>query len=158
MKKIILLLIFILGILPLTGCEEYAYFFKMRKYKAEQLAKEEKKVEFNVMDNTQLAKIILKPEKYKLSIKKDPFEPVLSKGLDNLDLKTISLKQLLSTFEYLGVVKIGDSSSALLKVDNKKKVYAVGENIKTLIISKIESDFIVLKKGDEIFKLKRGEK
>ena len=58
----------------------------------------------------------------------------------------------------LGVFKIGDQYSALIRTEKEKSVFKVNDDIEGFTIMEIHEDQIILKKSDMSFTLKRGGK
>lgn len=111
------------------------------------------------VDDVQLAKIILKPKRHKLSVTRDPFEPLIKpKNSDGTvqSVEEIQQADTLKGMHYLGMVKVGNDISALIKTEHAKDVYKVNDEVNLLKIKTIEEDSITFSKEGKTFKLKRG--
>ncbi len=111
-----------------------------------------------MVESTDLAKVIIKPKQEKLVVEKDPFMPLFNKGkgMQNVDG---TFAQNFRKVRYLGLIRMDDQFSALLITDEKKGVYQVHDKIKGFIIRDIKPDEVVLttESGDKTFSLKRSE-
>ncbi len=164
MKKITLLLT-IMMIISLAGCDKpnaIESMFKNGSQKQQTVAENVPAVSPTaIVQDVQLAKIILKPERHKLSVTRDPFEPLIKPK--NFDATANSVEQLqemdaLKGMEFLGLMKVGDIYSALIKTEKTKGVYKVNDQVNQLTITAIEEKSITFTKGSKTFKLKRGDK
>ncbi|MCA9406052.1 MAG: hypothetical protein KC684_05905 [Candidatus Omnitrophica bacterium] len=158
MRKLInIFIILICVVVVCSGCNN--------RRKQQQALREELKNEplIEMIDSTELAKIILKPERPDLRIKRDPFTPLNAKipeeGEDPLMFEQ-NIEDLLQSIKYYGYVKVNQEYSALLIINEEKGVFNINDTVKELTISDINQDYIVFKNADNArtYKLQRGEK
>jgi hypothetical protein len=112
------------------------------------------------VENIPLTDIIIKPKGQKLSVKRDPFEPLIKPKVDIVDARVLELQQeedLLMGMRYVGVVKFGEAFSALMHTEDGKGVYQVNDQVNGLTITKIDESSITFTKGNKILKLQRGD-
>ena len=166
MKKKYLIAVLLLT-LSLTGCRELAkvsrFFYGYKGPKKQTV--EEQKIVLPKFDQPELAKLILRPAMKKTAIQRDPFQPIIaySHGSNRSEAAFLddSEEGALNNLTFLGVIKVGDKYSALLKNDLKKGergIYSVNDRINGLTITEINEDQIVLQNGTRNFSLKRGNK
>lgn len=158
-----LIRLFIICVLvALTGCDQITGMmnFKSKKHQQNAAAVNPNAVSAAApIEDVQLAQIILKPKRHKLTITRDPFEPLIkSKGSNGIGRSIEQLKEAdaLKDMQYLGMVKVGADTSALIKTQDKKEVYKVNDQVNHLTITAIEEDVITFTQGSKTFKLKRG--
>lgn len=110
------------------------------------------------VEDVELAKIILRPKRHNLSVKRDPFEPLIKpkEMLDTMPIDQQREEDVLRGLEYLGLVRVGEKNSVLLKTEKGKGVYRINDKVGQLTIAEIHEDHIVFEKNDRNFKLKRG--
>ncbi len=155
-------LFIICALVTLTGCDQLSGMtnFKSKKHQQNTAAVNPNAVSAaSPIEDVQLAQIILKPKRHKLTITRDPFEPLIkSKGSDGIGRSIEQLKEAdaLKGMQYLGMVKVGEDTSALIKTQDKKEVYKVNDQVNHLTITAIEEDVITFTQGSKTFKLKRG--
>ncbi len=124
------------------------------KPKAKALPREEKKAMVEIVDNPQLAKVILRSEKKPLQIIKDPFKPILSKtptfmpGQENTQAPSESGQTEAQDVILIGVVKMEDEFRAYVKTGSKLDVYKVQDKIGPYTVLSINIDQMVLQIGD----------
>ncbi len=154
--------LFLLGlVLFLSGCDQLNSLFLPKK-KAPPVV--EAKPIVPMLEDTDLAKLILKPEPYKLKVTRDPFKPLierkeaLEKGTqEDAVLYQMSQEQV-KKMKYLGLIKMADQYSALIKTEKRKGVYKLNDEVEGFYITGIAPDHVVLEKQNMTFNLKRGEK
>ena len=159
-----LALILILSqILIASGCDKLPIPDKLNKLmpgKSKHV--EQAKVEplMEKVESPQLAQMILKPEKHRMVIKRDPFQPLsmLTPVIAQTPGPEAQEEDILANLEYLGVVIINNEFSALLKMGEKKGIYHVKDKINTMTILDIKNEYVMLKSGSQTFTLKRGVK
>ncbi len=117
-----------------------------------------------VMEDESLAQLVLKPKPYQLNVKRDPFKPLIDanakkKGpmTEDLQLAEMQNQEMIKRFQLLGIVKVGESVSALIQTETKKSAYAVGDVVESFTVREILDDQVLLAKGDRVYYLKRGE-
>jgi hypothetical protein len=113
-----------------------------------------------VVNDVELAKIILKPKHRPLSVTQDPFAPLLVSSQDNsLSVENDQLDQdITKDIRFLGLVNMGDKPYALLSVENVNAVYKINDQIKRMVLAEIHQEYIVLKRDSKMIKLNRGDK
>ena len=139
-----------------TGCEQYAKFFKRRKQKKANIESSIKSRLPQKIESIDLAKMILKDEPVVLSVKRDPFKPLLRQGTLAKKEKVSMDQETLRTAKILGITKMGDEFSVLMSLGDKKGVFSLHEKIGGFELTEITTDFIVLKKGEKTYTIKRG--
>ncbi len=115
-----------------------------------------------VIEDTHLAKVILKQDNKPLSVNRDPFKPLLQKDLAtwqeiNKDLVRGDTQDNLSDIKLMGVIKIGDESKAYLMVKDKMSMYQVKDQVREYTISKIDRNEVEFKSDTNIVVKKRGD-
>lgn len=111
-------------------------------------------------ENIPLTQIIIKPKQQVLSVIRDPFEPVTKPEKVVVDAPVIEEQQendLLMGMRYVGLVKFGETFSALMHTEDGKGVYQVNDRVNELTITQIDEDCITFTKGSKILKLQRGD-
>ncbi|MBZ0166686.1 MAG: hypothetical protein K8I00_07745 [Candidatus Omnitrophica bacterium] len=110
------------------------------------------------IDDTQLAKIILKPNKAAINVNRDPFLPLIQeeKKAPLRQVRT-DLNQDLKRFRFLGVFKENDEYVAFLKSGQDKGTYRKDDKVKDFTITKIGPEEVILTNGEQTVTLKRGE-
>ena len=158
MKKTLFVYI-IFGIFTLTGCDKLTAMINHKAANQQAIPETAAAVSATPVEDVQLAKIILKPKRHKLTITRDPFEPLIKPK--NFDATSRSIEQQqnddLKGMQYVGLVKVGDTISALIKTGTDKGVYKVNEQVNHLTITAIEESSITFIQGSKTFKLKRGD-
>ncbi|MCA9407978.1 MAG: hypothetical protein H6755_07515 [Candidatus Omnitrophica bacterium] len=156
MKNKISILSVLIAVLCICGCDNIAF---MKSYYKQQKEIKEKAKEpvISFIDDTDLAKIILTPKVNKdFDFSRDPFQP-LGKG-NYMSAFTSTADTNIGNVAYLGIVKIGDEFSALIQTENNKGVYKINDQVNNKVtIIDIHEDYVMLEKGDEQYKIKRGE-
>ena len=112
----------------------------------------------NMVESLDLARIILKPEVEKRVIARDPFKPIITETKEEAAVEPANNIESIGDLSLIGVVKIGDEYSALLKTSSQKGVFQKYDMIHRYIIADIAMDRIVLKDGNKTIIVKRGEK
>ena len=146
MKRNILITILILSLMG-VGCNRVAKIMPLKKEAP--AAPAVKKVE-----SLELAKLILKPKKVEIDVSKDPFKPLINKEKEPLNSMEVYNPEDL---QFLGVVRVGEEYSALLKNEIQKGVFRIDDKIKDYTIVNIEETSVVLSNGNKTITLKRGE-
>lgn len=147
MKKI-LFIVLSLGVLG-YGCDKIAKLT---------VVEEQKPVEAVVLvprvNSPQLAKLILKPQRTKLDVSKDPFKPlyVETSSTGSSDAVRIGASDIV----FLGVIKSDNQYLALLKSNAKKGIYRINDKIASFTIEAIQNDKVILNDGIQTITLKRG--
>ena len=116
-----------------------------------------------LVQDMELAKIILKPERQPSVITRDPFKPLLAKTELLNEAKTDDNtrradEEDLKKIKFLGLIKLGENYSVFLQSETKKGVYKVNDEFEHFTIINIQPEFVELKRGNNSYKLKRGEK
>ena len=145
-----ILLIFI-GIFG-TSCDDIQQMTSLQgKKKTTEVKKED------AVESAQLAQLILKPKRPKLDISRDPFEPLFfDKQAANTKALPSTQGDRLDDVRFLGLVRVGDTISALIKTKSGKKMYHVEDNIREYKIREITELNVVLTNGQRTIKVKRG--
>lgn len=144
----------------LTGCDQATVLIGQWTGKRQAVIDNSASVKAVPVDDVQLAKIILKPKRHKLTITRDPFEPLIKPKNFDATRNAVDQHQLndeLKGMQYVGLVKVGDSFSALIRTDSKKGVYKVNDQVGQLTITAIEEGSITFIQGSKTYKLKRGD-
>ncbi len=145
MKKSFLVITIITLFFLIQGCDRLP--FKKKEPPAP-------KAEIKRIENTELAKVILKPQREKLNLDRDPFKPITSSA--SAVGYTPTGETELKNVKILGVTKINDEFRALLNVNDKKGVYKVDDMVDQYKITEIMKDQIMLSNGSQTITLKRG--
>lgn len=145
-----------------SGCDAYINFFKMMKNKQrrkEQQVLEQQTPALPPVENVDLAKMLLKPKRQRIYVNRDPFKPlfvgVKTEAKDEKK-EELSIEAILNQLDFMGVVKMGDRFTALIRNEKGKNVYIAGDKINELTIVEIKEDHIILKKGDKNYTLNRS--
>lgn len=110
------------------------------------------------IDDTQLAKLILKPEKAAIDVNRDPFQPLIQEEKKASVFAGIPPQgQDLQRFKFLGVFKENDEYVAFLKNGQDKGTYRKDDKLKDFTVTKIGPDEVILTNGEQTVTLKRGE-
>ena len=110
------------------------------------------------IDDTQLAKVILKPKKASIDVNRDPFMPLIVEEKKTPIFAGIPRQgQDLQRFKFLGVFKENDEYVAFLKSGQKKGTYRKDDKLKDFTVTKIGPDEVILTNGEQTVTLKRGE-
>lgn len=155
-----ILILILLFCFSAVGCDKLNELYFPKKKKRAQVAQ---RPAIKIIDDMELAQAIMKPERKKMEIVRDPFKPLITKETaqpigDNTKKEEDELKKLIDKIKFQGVVKIGEDISALIKTETKKGVFKVTDPIDVFTLNEIQPDYVILKKGDYSFQLKRGEK
>ena len=149
--KMLIILFVLIGIFG-TACEDLRKISLQQDKKKTPEAKKE-----DVVDSPQLAQLILKPKRPKLDISRDPFEPLFWEAKENPTKGApLSNVDMLEDVKFLGLVRIGDTVSALLKTKSGKKMYHLDDQIREYKITDITGIGVVLTNGQRTIKVKRG--
>lgn len=106
---------------------------------------------------TDLAKVIIKPKTDLLKVERDPFKPLVVKKRKRIQGVTVDEDSILKDVDFLGVVRIGDNYSALLRTSDAKGAFTLGEKIGPYELTDITQEYIVFSKDNQTYKIKRGE-
>ena len=153
-RNFLCLLTIVMLAVSLSGCEKLMEFYGIRE-KSSSKAKQEilSPVEEKKVKDEDLAKILLKPEHHTISVKSDPFRP--------LQLTKVSVGEKKDEVHVdivlLGVIKLDNTYSALLKTPTEKNVCKVGDKIGTFKVKSITADYVVVTDGKQDIKLERGK-
>lgn len=145
-------------LLPLAGCDQLMNWYRRSTSKFADVENSPQAAQTSVekldVQDIDLAKILVKPERHELQINRDPFKPLLETDTPNVQAK----EDPLANMQFVGVVKVGDTFSALIKTEKGKNVYSVNDKLGELVIINITEEFVEFKKGEEVHQLKRGPK
>jgi Tfp pilus assembly protein PilP len=103
---------------------------------------------------------ILKPKNQSLPVTRDPFKPLMKPKKNVADTHALEQQQendLLMGMRYLGMVKFGETFSALMHTENGRGVYQVNDQVNGLTITAIDEGGITFTKGNKTLKLQRGD-
>ncbi len=120
-----------------------------RKIVQKSTSKEEK--ETLEIKNVELAKAILWPQPVEFKIKRDPFEPLLWKGVQ----KEIKINPKFD-LRLIGTLSLGEEVFALVEMPNKIGVFKKGESIGEYKVKDIKIKKVILEKNGETVILKIG--
>jgi len=148
------LLIIMMFAVAVGGCDQIdSLVLKTTKSKRD-VKKVEKKIE-----SADLAKIILKPKKRKMTVQKDPFKPILYQS-HHSTAKKKSRKfhdaSSIKDFKFVGVVKVNNEYLALLKKGNERGIFRKNDKVKNFTVTRIKDDRVILSNGIQTITLKRG--
>lgn len=115
-----------------------------------------KKPSLQKVDDLQLAKIILKPERTEISVNRDPFRPLIQEEEKPAAVNTAMANQELKRYKFLGVAKVNDEYVAYLKNGAVKGTFRKDDKLKDYTITEIGPDQVVLSNGNQTITLKRG--
>ncbi|MGE0268218.1 MAG: hypothetical protein AB7S78_07170 [Candidatus Omnitrophota bacterium] len=145
MKRLIYLAIIIL---MFTGCD-----LVQKKSKKTTVVK---KPTLDKVDDLNLAKIILKPERSDISVTRDPFKPLIQEEEKQTVVRNTIGNQELKRYKFLGVAKVNNEYVAYLKSGAVKGTFRKDDKLKDYTITEIGPDEVVLSNGDQTITLKRG--
>ncbi|HBR14532.1 MAG TPA: hypothetical protein DD723_03180 [Candidatus Omnitrophica bacterium] len=138
-----------------TGCDQLSRLIAHKEQKETQTTQS---AVIQMVDNPQLAQMILKPKQERIVVSRDPFKPVTARSVVTAKVIDQGADDLVSGMEYLGVVRVGERYSALLKSNQIKGVFSVHDRISQLTVVDIQEDFVMLNNGTKSYKIKRGVK
>jgi hypothetical protein len=141
----------LIGLFCLVGCDESAQDSASGKNgngTIEQLP------EIRV-ESPDLAKVILKPQREKFDISKDPFRPLFYQGSYSKDGETPVVDEV-GGWKWGGVVRIGQESLLLMKNDTGRGFFRVNDKIDSYTIIDIQQEQAVLNDGKKDIILKRS--
>lgn len=107
-----------------------------------------------MVEDVELAKLILRPESGKLDVSRDPFKP-----LDYSQQSGPVVRQtddLIKQVELLGVTKVNNEFRALLKTASERRVCQINDVVTGYTIKEIMDDRVILSDGTRTITLKRG--
>src|SRR4030095_8337078 len=138
-------------VLATSGCEQIEPQARALLKKKKSVTVQEQAPLVSMMDDTRLAKLILKPKPYELKVTRDPFKPLIERSdksggqlpAGNADLYKVEQDKV-SKMRYLGVFKIGDQYSALIRTEKKKSVFKINDDIEGFTVMEIHEDHIIL--------------
>lgn len=146
----------ILIIMTLTSCDWLMEVYGIRKRRApSDMAESEELVP--EIKRTDLAKVIIKPKTDLLKVERDPFKPLVVKKRKRIEGVQVVEDSILKDVDFLGVVRIGDKYSALLRTSDAKGAFMIGEKIGPYELTEISQEYIVFSKDNQTFKIKRGD-
>jgi len=120
-----------------------------------------KKAESFAVTDTELAKVILNPDRPQLDIARDPFLPLeinQSQRLPDSAAQTLDGQKLRQEIKFLGVVVVGGETRAILEVKSKKGIFKTQDRVEGFTISGIDKEQISLENNQEVIIIKRGSK
>jgi hypothetical protein len=107
-----------------------------------------------MVEDVELAKLILRPESGKLDVSRDPFKP-----LNYTQQSGPAARQtddLIKQVELLGVTRVNNEFRALLKTASERRVCQINDVVAGYVIEDIMDDRIILNDGARTITLKRG--
>ena len=151
-------------IIILAGCSQAKNLKDFFEKKSAGIMDKKQEAEESVLvkiEDLDLAKIILKPEMEKRVISRDPFKPIITKP-GRIIVETplnVADEEFVRNLTVLGVVKVGEEYSVLLRTAEKTSVFQKYDMIHQYTIQEIDKDHIVLRNRDNrVVVVKRGEK
>ena len=147
-RKILITLMILVGITG-VACED------LTKVTSGQKRQQKPKVKKEEVESPQLAQLILKPNRQKLDINRDPFEPLF---LEKPGKENSQGVDMLEDVKFLGLVRVEGATSALLKTKFGKRMYKREDKIREYQIVAISETEVVLKNDKRTIKIKRGMK
>jgi hypothetical protein len=153
MKKYILMSLSAIVMLSFSGCDKLMEMYGIRKPHPKQAQNSEMPTELKKVDNASLAKILLKPDRKPINIVRDPFKPLLGESLGAVNPATGKKDEVSVDISLLGIVKLENDYSALLKSKTQKGVFKVGDVIDAYTVQEITGDYVVLHGGEKDIKL-----
>ena len=145
--KIFLTLLILIGITGVS-CDG------LTKISSKQEQQEKSAPPKEIVESPQLAQLILKPNRPKLDISKDPFKPLFVEK--NGSGKNRAGGDSLDDVKFLGLVRVGDTASALLQTKSGKKMYNLDDSLRGYKVMGISEAEVVLKNDKRTIKVKRG--
>ncbi len=107
------------------------------------------------VEDLQLAKIILKPEKPEIKVTRDPFKPLMEgKGSAAV---VLNIGEQLERYKFMGVTKSDDEYVAFIKDGAKRGTYRKNDMLNEFKIVDIGPQEVLLLNGEKTFTLKRGK-
>lgn len=140
--------------LATAGCEQAGKALSLKKQKKAVASQENILPKVN---NSDLAKIILKREKTKLDISRDPFAPIRHGSYSSPQNDAAWGVEDIRNFKFKGVTKIGDEYIAFLQNGSKKGAFRVEDLIAGYAVKQIDSESVVLTNGTQEVTLKRSD-
>ncbi len=110
------------------------------------------------VDDLNLAKLLLKPNKADIQVSRDPFEPLIKEEPKNTKVmvrkkpRTNEMRQ----YKFLGVAKVNNEYVAYLKNGAVKGTFRKDDKVKDYTITEIGPNQVTLSNGDQTVTLKRG--
>ncbi len=112
-----------------------------------------------IVDDPQLAKLILKPQQRAVPVSRDPFKPLYEWSSKRADAKTIEpVKQQFNNLSYIGMIKMGEQAVALFKAGEKRLMLKTNGQYKGYILTEISGAQVIFSDGATQITLKRGTK
>lgn len=148
----ILILVLVLG---LCGCDQLVAPFRKKPAPPKPVVP--------IVQDEDLAKLILKPVKKDLVLNTDPFKPLFNagsgkkKGAAVADSDAEAYAPSLGKVNFLGVTVVEGEYVALIVSDKAKGAFRVDDYIKDFKVESIQSNRVVLSNGSQLLTLKRGE-
>ena len=143
----------VLIVATFSSCDWLMDVYGIRKRRPKSSSEESKQL-VEEIKTTDLAKIIIKPSPKVLKVQRDPFKPLISRKRKNLSgtQDDQADEDVLEDVKFLGVVKIGDSFSALLRTNEAKGAFNIGEKVGAYTISEITQEEVTFTKEDKTYK------
>jgi len=148
--KRVLIVFLIAGGFVSGGCEKIVQQFFPHKKQPEATLKPA----IQRIENPELAKLILKPQRPKLDVSRDPFQPLVSS--DQMLWVQGDGEYALGEWKFIGMVRMDDEFWAYLRSDTQKGTFKVNDKIKDYTIEEIQKDRVVFNNGEKTITLKRG--
>lgn len=156
----IILIVFFLGT-SFAGCDFYRDIGKNFLFPKTPSPEVTETKTVSPAEECELAKLILKREKKPISIKKDPFEPLIrpkeGPGSGAAPGQTVEASDelIVDSVEFVGVGGMGDKVGVLLRSPVKKGLFFVNDEFQGLTIIDITENEVTVKKGQKTYKIKR---
>lgn len=149
----------VLAAIFLVGCNPFNAF--KLKTEAKSASEIEKSTSVPASsDDLEFAKLILKKDRKPVNIKKDPFAPLRKASEKKPTAKNSAPAEenAVEGIEFLGVGGMDKNVGALLSSPQKKGLVFVNETFQGLTVVSINENEVTLKKGDQVFTIKRRDR
>lgn len=107
-----------------------------------------------MVQDVELAKLILRPESAKLDAQRDPFKPL---GYEQSVATVILEENPFKNFKLLGVTKVDNEFRALVSSPTGRDIYQVKDKIGDYVITEITNEQMTLTNDTKTATLKRGD-
>lgn len=110
------------------------------------------------VEDAALAKLILRPQRERLDVPRDPFAPLIPPEplTDEQGGVVAAVEADFEGWTVSGIVKSGDGYLALLKNKDGRGLYRVQDQVQGFTITEITAEQVVLSQGKKRIILKRG--
>ena len=160
MNALIILLVFVVQI-SLAGCDFNGIGKNLGLKKSKSPAANETKP--TIVEDFELAKLILKRENKPITIKRDPFMPLIkppgvAPAVARAKTPANGEDDSLASVEFLGVGRMDENVGALLRSPTARGLFFINDTFRGFTLMAINEKEVSLKKGETIYTLRRRNK